>query len=156
MVNVEEEKMGEEMEKVDIIDNYIEHVRNMSELTDEEIESIINDVIEEDNEFLEILEKFIGKRDEIREKLVILGAQKKDEDIDEEEREDLVNTFEDIDNAYPIEEITERLKEAGYTNPGQVIFDAMEDLLYIDSIEDDGTIYFALTYAGEKFWKSLN
>lgn len=156
MVNVEEEKMGEKMEKVDIIDNYIEHVRNMSELTDEEIESVINDVIEEDNEFVEILEKFIGKRDEIREKLVILDAQKKDEDIDEEEREDLVNTFEDIDNAYPIEEITERLKEAGYTNPGQVIFDAMEDLLYIDSIEDDGTIYFALTYAGEKFWKSLN
>lgn len=152
MANVEEEKM----EKEDIIDNYIEHVRNMSELTDEEIESVINDVIEEDNEFLEILEKFLGKRDEIREKLVILNTQKKDDDVDKEEREDLVNTFEDIDNAYPIEEIAERLKEAGYANPGQVIFDAMEDLLYIDSIEDDGTIYFALTYAGEKFWKSLN
>jgi hypothetical protein len=152
MVNGEE-KMGKEQ----IIENYIDHIRNISELTDEEIESVINDAIEEDDEFLEVLGTFLNKRDKIREKLVTLDVVKEDEErADEEEIEDLVSTFEDIDNAYPIEEIMERLKKTGYANPGQVIFDALEDMLYIDSIEDDGTIYFALTSTGEKLWESLN
>jgi len=159
---VEEKVVEEEINKEDIIDNYIEHIRNMSELTDEEIESVIDNAIEEDGELLDVLAKFLEKRQNIREKIlcVEIGTREK-EDVDKdkmrEEIDDILESFDDPDYAYPLEDIIESLKDSGYTDPGTVIVDALgENMLCVDSIEEDETMYIALTKEGETLWGLRN
>ena len=58
---------------------------------------------------------------------------------------DIMGLFEDPEYAYPLEDIISELKELGYSNPGSVVLCAMQDdILYVDSIEDNGTVYVAL------------
>lgn len=47
--------------------------------------------------------------------------------------------------AYPLEDIMGELRTLGYSNPGSVVLCAIQDdILYVDSIEDDGTVYIAI------------
>ncbi len=171
------------MDKEEVIEKYIEHIRNISELSDEEIESVVEDAIVEDEELLDILEQFLVKRENIKEKIVELDVikeekeekdneeqeekeekdneeeeekEEKDNEEEEEEQVDLLNTFDEVGYAYPLDDILERLKITGYTNPSSVVTDAIDDLLYVDSLDDDGTVYFALTEKGEKLWESMH
>ena len=59
--------------------------------------------------------------------------------------DDIMGIFEKPDCAYPLEDIIEELKKLGYPNPGPIVLYAIQDeLLYIDSIEDDGVVYLAI------------
>ena len=67
--------------------------------------------------------------------------------VDENDvKDDIMKIFEDADYAYPLEDIIEELRKFGYVSPGSVVLGALQrDVLYIDSIEDDGIIYLAVT-----------
>ena len=59
---------------------------------------------------------------------------------------DVMKIFEDADYAYPLEDVIEELRKFGYVNPGSVILSSLQrEILYIDSIEDDGTVFLAVT-----------
>ena len=99
--NDETIKMAE-TSKEDIIDNYIDHIRNISELTDVEIALAIDDTIDEDEEFLDILEKFLSRGEKIDEKIEFIKEdrdEKEDKDKDErrEEIDDILDAFDDAD-----------------------------------------------------------
>lgn len=147
------------MNSEEIIEKYIGHIRKVSESDDEEIRSVIDRLIENDPESLEILEKFLSKMDRIMP--VDIEIETKDENDEENnkghnEKDDIVNMFYNIDDAIPIEDIANELEELGYRHPGKIIGSVMEDILYIDDIEDDGSIYVALTIAGEELWREHN
>lgn len=58
---------------------------------------------------------------------------------------DIMKIFENPEYAYPLEDIMSELRELGHSNPGTIITCAIQDeLLYVDNIEDDGTVYIAL------------
>lgn len=155
---IEEKAVEEKMSKEDIIYNYIEHIRNISELTDDEIESVIDEAIEDDEELLDVLGKFLEKRQNIKEKIVCIKIETREEDVDKdkkrEEIDDLLEGFDDPDYAYPLDDIIESLKDSGHTDPGTIIVYALgENILCVDSIEDDETMYIALTKEGEALWE---
>lgn len=167
MNDINEKEKNETIDREEIIEKYIEHVRNISELDDDEIESVINDAIEEDEEVLDVLQKFLVKREKIREKVVTLdidtNAQEESEedqckdDDNKEDIKDIIGIFEYIDDALLLEDIIQELKDLGYVSPGDVILDALRDeLLYVDDIDDDGNIYLALAESGEKLWELKN
>lgn len=65
--------------------------------------------------------------------------------------DDIKKIFEDPEYAYPLEDIITELKELGYANPGSVVLCAIQDeILYLDSIEDSGTVFIALVDNEEK------
>lgn len=158
----------EKMNKEDIIDSYIEHIRDMSELTDDDITSVIEDTIEEDQELLDILRKFLEKSENIIEKIVSIEVETDEKKIEKnirdgmnaekkEEIDDLLGAFDDLDYAYPLEDIIQTLQESEYTDPGTIITDAINDkLLYVDSIDEDNTVYIALTDEGDSLWELRN
>lgn len=162
-----EDKVVEEQNKNDrenIIYNYIQHIRNISELNDDEIESVIDDAIEEDEELLDILRKFLEKRGKIREKVVAVEIETRDEDDDDrdedkkkEEIDDILDAFDDPDYAYPLEDIIQSLEESGHADPGTVVVCAINDnILYVDSIDEDEVVYIALTEKGDTLWEVRN
>ena len=164
-----EEKTEEKIDREDAIQNYIDHIRNMSEITDEEMESVLDDIIEEDEELLDILEKLSSKIEKLSDKIIVILAEKEDEVKEKEEDEDkerderreeidnIIDAFDDADYAYPVEEIIESLRDSGYADPGKVIVDAIsEGILCVDSIDEDEIMYFALTKEGESLWELRN
>lgn len=57
---------------------------------------------------------------------------------------DILTIFTDNDYAYGLEDVLNKMTEMGYTNPGVAILHAIqEEILYIDNIENDGTVYIA-------------
>ena len=156
-----EEKTTEE-KREETIENYIDHIRNMSEITDEEMESVLDEVIEEDEELLDILAKLSSKIEKISDKIIVIIAEKEDggrekEKDESHEIDDILEAFGDADCAYPLEDIIDSLKDSGYADPGTIIVDAITDgILCVDSIEEDETIYIALTKEGESLWESCN
>ena len=65
--------------------------------------------------------------------------------------EDIIKIFEDPDYAYPLEDIIAELKKLEYTNPGLSVLCAIQDeILYLDSIEDNGAVYVALVDRDEE------
>ena len=153
-----EEKMGRE----EIIENYIDHIRNMSELTDEEMESVLDDVIEEDEELLDILEKLSSKIEKMSDKIILIIEDKEDENKEEkdkkrEEIDDVLEAFDDADYAYPLADIIDSLRDSGCADPATAVADAINDgILCVDSIEEDGTLYLALAKKGESLWELRN
>lgn len=151
------------IDKEDIYD-YIEHIRNISKLADDEIESIIIDAIEEDEELLEILKKFLEKSEKISElvndKIESIENETIGEDGDKAKKKeinDILKTFEDSDYAYPLADVIGSLEDIGYERPGTIIVGAIKDkILYIDDIDEDQTIYIALTEEGGSLWESRN
>ena len=74
-----------------------------------------------------------------------------------EENEEVVGIFENIDFAYPLNEIIEELKDNGYPDAGKIVLNAMRDkILDISDVENDGTVYIALGMEGEDVWKGLD
>lgn len=78
-----------------------------------------------------------------------------EENSNPEENHDIVDDikkiFENYEYAYPLEDIIEEIKNLGYKNPGMIITNAIQDdLLYVDSIEDDGIVYLALIEQDEE------
>lgn len=72
------------------------------------------------------------------------------------ERKDIVNLFEHINDAVLLSDLISTLKDSGYNNSGEMIKDAIENgILYIDEIEDENTIYIALTDKGEDIWEAI-
>jgi hypothetical protein len=137
----------------DVVEKYIGHVRKVAESDDEEIKSVISRMIENDPESSDILDRFLSKMDRI---MPIEIKVKKTEEIDEDERneqEDLVGIFNNMDDAISVNDMVEELSDLGYAHPGKVINNAIDDILYIDDVEDDATIYVALTSSGEDLWK---
>ena len=58
--------------------------------------------------------------------------------------EDMLKIFTDNEYAYVLEDVLNKMTEMGYDNPGVAILQAIQDeLLYIDHIENDGTVYIA-------------
>lgn len=133
------------MNKEEIIEEYVEYIRNISEADDEKIRSAVNKLIDEDSESLDIIEKFLSKMKIMS--IDVKAEVEDDEDTDRKrkERADLLAIFDDHDYAYPLEDLIHRLKKSGYSNPGEIIVEAIQDnFIYADSIDNDGTIYFAL------------
>lgn len=61
-------------------------------------------------------------------------------DIDE-----IKTIFDNSEYAYPLEDVMGEFRNLGHNNPGMIITCAIQDeLLYVDSIEDNGTVYLAL------------
>lgn len=57
----------------------------------------------------------------------------------------LTSIFDDPECAYSLIDVMEELEEIGYENPGGIITLALQDnVLYVDSIDKDGTVYLAL------------
>lgn len=154
------EKSEDIIDKEDIIDGYIEHIRNISKLANEEIESIIIDVIDEDKEFLEILRKFLEESEKISELVndkieSNTNEEEGDKTEKKEEIDDILEAFDDSDYAYPLEDLTKSLRDTGRENPGAIILGAINDkILYIDDIDEDETMYLALTPEGTSLWES--
>lgn len=58
--------------------------------------------------------------------------------------DDMLKIFTDNEYAYVLEDVIKKLAEMGYSNPGTVVLHTIQDeILYIDHIEDDGTVYIA-------------
>ncbi len=58
--------------------------------------------------------------------------------------DDLLTIFTDNEYAYMLEDVLSKMTEMGYTEPGIAILHAIQDeILYIDHIENDGTVYIA-------------
>lgn len=58
---------------------------------------------------------------------------------------DIMKIFDNPEYAYPLEDVIEELEGLGHHNPGTIITCAIQDeLLYVDNVEDDGTVYLAL------------
>jgi hypothetical protein len=77
------------------------------------------------------------------------------ENIDPQENHDITSDimkiFEDTEYAYPLEDVMGELKKLGYSNIGTIVTCAIQDeLIYVDSIEDDGTVYIALVDQDEE------
>jgi len=162
-----EEKATEEKEIIektedqeDVIDGYIDHIRNTSKLANDEIGSIIIDIIEKDVEFLEILRKFLEDSEKMSELVndKIESAEEEEGGDKAEKKEkidDILEAFDDSDYAYPLEDIMKSLRDTGRENPGTIILDAINDkILYVDDIDEDETMYLALTKEGASLWES--
>lgn len=73
------------------------------------------------------------------------------------ERKDIINIFDDIDDALPLLDIMHVLKELGHDNAAEIIIDAIRDnILYVDDLEDDGKVYIALAELGEEMWDNYH
>lgn len=75
--------------------------------------------------------------------------------VEEEEDRDVINDiikiFEDTSCAYPLDDVIAELKELGYENPGGVITLALQDdVIYVDSVEDSGMVYLAVSNQSEE------
>lgn len=58
--------------------------------------------------------------------------------------DDILKIFTDGEYAYVLEDVLKKLTEMGYVNPGIAILHAIQnEMLYIDHIENDGTVYIA-------------
>ncbi len=65
--------------------------------------------------------------------------------------DDITKVFENPEYAYPLEDVLEEFKKLGYTDVGKTVLYAMQDdLLYVDNIEDDGTVYIAVVEDDEE------
>lgn len=138
------------MEREEIIDGYIKYMRIAARLNDEILRKVISVSVDEDPELLNQMENVISKKENI---FPVSGIDKKGQD----EEGDIVNIFKDINEASPMENIECDLTELGYSNAYEVIYHAIrDDLLYIDDIESDGTIYIALTDKGEALWELIH
>lgn len=78
-----------------------------------------------------------------------------DGDISIEEDRDVINDirsiFSDHDCAYSLDDVIAELEELGYENPGVVITLALQDdVIYVDSVENNGAVYLALTEQDEE------
>lgn len=77
--------------------------------------------------------------------------------LNENQREIIVQMFDTIDDALPLTDMAQDLRELGYASASRIIRDAIQEgLLYVDAVEDDGTVYLALTDWGEEIWEELN
>ena len=69
--------------------------------------------------------------------------------------EAIANAFDDPDETIELFDLWKLLSE-DYAKPNRLIRDALlEDLLYVDTIEDDKTIMLALTEWGEAVWAEI-
>jgi len=58
---------------------------------------------------------------------------------------DIMTIFEDPDCAYPLDDVIDELRGLGHENPGKILTLALQDdVIYVDSVEDDGMVYLAL------------
>jgi len=58
---------------------------------------------------------------------------------------DIMTIFEDPDCAYPLDDVIDELRALGHENPGKILTLALQDdVIYVDSVEDDGMVYLAL------------
>ena len=74
-----------------------------------------------------------------------------------EKKEEIVRIFENIDFAYPLDDIIEELESNEHPDTGKIVLDAIHDcVLDISDIENDGTVYIALGLEGENIWRELN
>ncbi len=65
--------------------------------------------------------------------------------------DDIAKVFENPEYAYPLEDVLEEFKKLGYTDVGKtVLYAIQDDLLYVDNIEDDGTVYIAVVEDDEE------
>lgn len=77
----------------------------------------------------------------------------KDMAIQDNQREIVVEMFERKGIALVLNDMIEILRDK-YIQPGRIIRDAIqENLLFVDAIEDDGTVYLALSDWGEELWE---
>lgn len=135
------------MEREEIIDDYIRYMRIAARLSDDVLRRAISEVVDEYPELLEKMEYIISKKKDI--------SQVETEDKTEADQEsDLVNIFDNINEALPIVDMENDLTQSGYTNSYEIIYNSIrDDIIYIDGIEPDGTIYLALTDKGEALWE---
>ena len=84
----------------------------------------------------------------------------KEENLENKKGYDIAEIFNAIDDAIPLVDIIAELADLGYSEPGKIVVNAMqENILYVESIDYvDGSIavYMALTVPGEKLWKSVH
>ncbi len=68
------------------------------------------------------------------------------------QKKNIVSMFDDINEALALHTITEILNEH-YINPGKIAREAIkEGIIYMDSIDNRGVPYYALTDDGEYLW----
>lgn len=76
--------------------------------------------------------------------------------MDETQKEIIVKSFEEVDDAIPVCNLIIDLEERGYENAGEIIVEAIdEDILRVDSIDGDGTVYMAIEdEIGKELWQN--
>lgn len=73
------------------------------------------------------------------------------EEVDRDIISDILSIFDDPDSAYPLIDVIDELKALGYKNPGGAITLALQDeAIYVDSVEDSGMVYLAVTDKDEE------
>lgn len=138
------------MEREEIIEGYIRYMRIAARLSDNILIRAINGLVDEDPELLNKMESLAFKNEKIS---PVVTDDKRECD----QEGDIVDVFDDINEALPITDIERELTESGYSNAYKIIYHAIrDDLLYIDDIEHDGVIYLALTDAGEALWTLIH
>jgi hypothetical protein len=71
--------------------------------------------------------------------------------IDRDVIKDLISIFDDVNFAYPLNDVIAELRKLGYDNPGTVITLALQDdVIYVDSVEDSGMVYIAVIEQDEE------
>jgi hypothetical protein len=74
-----------------------------------------------------------------------------EEEIDRDVIKDLISIFDDVNFAYSLNDVIAELRELGYDNPGTIITLALQDdVIYVDSVEDSGTVYLAVVEQDEE------
>lgn len=73
------------------------------------------------------------------------------EEVDRDVIKDLLSIFDDVNFAYPLNDVIAELRELGYDNPGTIITLALhDDVIYVDSVEDSGMVYLAVAEQDEE------
>ena len=70
-------------------------------------------------------------------------------------KKDLVGIFENRDWEYDVKGLIDGLKEKGYDNIGKILTEVLtegEIVINANEIEDDGTVWFVLTWPGASIW----
>lgn len=138
------------MEREEIIDRYIRYMRISARLSDDVLRKAINEIIDKDPELLSKMESIISKK-------IKISPLTGDDEAECDQESDIVEVFDDVDDALPITDIEYELVESGYSNANEVIHHAIrDDILYVDGIDPDGVIYLALTDKGETLWELIH
>ncbi len=103
--------------------------------------SISNDQKGKDMSINEDIKTEKNSGEELEENLGENNVVEQERDIEE----DILKVFEHPEYAYPMIDVIEEFKKLGYSEAGKAILYAIQDeLLYLDSIDEDGTVYIAV------------
>lgn len=81
----------------------------------------------------------------------------REEELDEKTKEDLIKIADNKNWEYSIDEIIEWMEEKGYEHIGKIVEYAIyENILSVNTVDDDGTVWLELGSEGINLWDKYN